>query len=647
MSNLSLRLAPVPLAQVEITGGFWEQRQQVNRCVTIPLEYQRCLETGRIDALRLQWQPGDADPPHIFWDSDTAKWIEAAAYSLAKAPDAALEALVDEVVELMAAAQAEDGYLNSHYQVVEPQNRWTNLRDRHELYCAGHLIEAAVAYYQATGKDRFLNIMQRYTDYIDTVFGPGEGQLRGYPGHEEIELALVKLYRVTGKERYLRLAQFFIDERGQQPHYYDQEAKARGEDPVKDYHGGGYDYCQAHLPVREQKTAEGHAVRAMYLYSGMADVALETGDLSLYEACQTLWQNATQRRMYITGGIGSLSWGERFTVDYDLPNEVAYAETCASIGLVFWAHRMLQLEPLGDYADVMERALYNGTISGVSLAGDRFFYSNPLSMDWQHQSYRPDLRFRTDLTPQRKEWYDCSCCPMNIARLIASLGEYVYGCNDEAAYVHLYVQGQADLEAAGQRITLAQETAYPWKGEVAITVNCDAPAMWTLALRWPGWCRELQVAVNGRQVEAAPLVDRGYVLMRRTWQAGDRVTLSMQMPIERLHAHPLVRENVGKVALQRGPVVYCLEEADNGPALYDLCLPQDARLDTNWDATLAGGVVTISGDAYRNSTAAWGDALYSSDISGSDRVRFVAAPYFAWANREPGEMAVWVRECGE
>jgi hypothetical protein len=306
---------------------------------------------------------------------------------------------------------------------------------------------------------------------------------------------------------------------------------------------------------------------------------------------------------------------------------------------------MLQLEPLGAYADVMERALYNGTISGVSLAGDRFFYSNPLLMDWQHQSYRPDLRFRTDLTPQRKEWYDCSCCPMNIARLIASLGEYVYACNSEAAYVHLYVQGQADMQLAGQRITLAQETAYPWKGEVTITVNCDAPAVWTLALRWPGWCRDMQVAVNGRQVEAAPLLDRGYVLIRRTWQAGDRVTLALQMPIERLRSHPLVRENVGQIALQRGPVVYCLEEADNGPALYDLCIPPDAQLDTGWDAALAGGVVTISGDAYRRSTAAWGDALYSADIEANEPVRFVAVPYFAWANRKPGEMAVWVREC--
>ncbi|MGI6374845.1 MAG: glycoside hydrolase family 127 protein [Anaerolineae bacterium] len=635
---------PVSLQQVDIEGGFWAQRLQVNREVTIPLEYQRCSETGRIDALKLQWKPGDPNPPHIFWDSDVAKWIEAAAYSLAKAPDAELDALVDGVVDLMAAAQGEDGYLNSHYQVVEPQNRWTNLRDRHELYCAGHLIEAAVAYYQATGKDRFVSIMRRYADYIDSVFGPGQGQKRGYPGHEEIELALVKLYQATGERRYLALSQFFVNERGTLPHYYDREAEARGEDPVNDYHGGGYDYCQAHLPVREQETAEGHAVRAMYLYSGMADVARETGDATLYEACQTLWHNVTQRRMYVTGGIGSLSWGERFTVDYDLPNEVAYAETCASIGLVLWAHRMLQIEPRGDYADVMERALYNGTISGVSLAGDRFFYSNPLLMDWEHQQYRPDLRYRTDLTPQRKEWYDCSCCPMNIARLIASLGQYLYGQTDDALYVHLYAQSTAELTVGGRQVMVSQTTAYPWKGDVTLTVTADGPGMWTLALRRPGWCRDMQVTVNGREVAIEPLLRDGYVLLRRTWQSGDIVTLSLAMPIERLRAHPLVREAVGKVALQRGPVVYCFEEADNGKALFDLALPSEAALQVDWDAELAGGVVTIGGEGLRDSVSSWGDVLYRPDAPATEPARLVAVPYFAWANRAPGEMAVWIRE---
>jgi len=638
-------LRPVPLKQVGIEGGFWAQRLEVNRRVTIPLEYQRCSETGRIDALKLEWRPGDPNPPHIFWDSDVAKWIEAAAYSLTKVPDSELESLVDSVVDLMAAAQGDDGYLNSHYQVVEPDNRWTNLRDRHELYCAGHLIEAAVAYYQATGKDRFLGIMRRYADYIDNVFGPAPGRKRGYPGHEEIELALVKLYQVTGEERYLALSKFFIDERGTLPHYYDIEAEARGEDPVKDYHGGGYDYCQAHLPVREQTTAEGHAVRAMYLYSGMADVARETGDASLYEACKTLWHNVTQRRMYVTGGIGSLSWGEGVTGDYDLANEVAYAETCASIGLVLWAHRMLQIEPRGVYADVMERALYNGTISGVSLAGDRFFYSNPLLMDWEHQQYRPDLRYRTDLTPQRKEWYDCSCCPMNIARLIASLGQYIYGQTADAVYVHLYAQSTAELAVAGRRIALSQATAYPWKGDVTLSLQADGPADWTLALRYPGWCRDMQISVNGREVAIEPLLSDGYVLLRRTWQSGDTVVLSLAMPVERLRAHPLSRETVGKVALQRGPVVYCFEEVDNGKALYGLLLPRDAALHVDWDAELAGGVVTITGEGLRESTAAWGDELYRTDAPGTEPVLLKAVPYFAWANRTPGEMAVWTREC--
>jgi len=637
------RLKPVPLSKVKIDSPFWEPRQEMNRTVTLPIEYEQCKKTGRIDAWKLDWKPGQPNPPHHFWDSDVAKWIEAVGYTLATHPNEALERLTDGVIDMIADAQQEDGYLNIHFTVVEPENRWKNLRDMHELYCAGHLMEAAVAYYEGTGKRKLLDVLCRYADYIASVFGPNEGQKRGYPGHEEIELALVKLYRATGERRYLDLANFFIDERGRQPHYYDIEARERGEDPAR-FHHGKYDYNQSHLPVREQTTAEGHAVRAMYLFSGMADVAAETGDETLLAACKRLWKNVTERRMYITGGIGSSSVGERFTYDYDLPNDLAYAETCAAIGLVFWAHRMLQLERDSVYADVMERALYNGVLSGVSLDGKRFFYANPLEVDPKRYEHRPDLFRRSSVSPTRQEWFGCACCPPNIARLLASLGQYVYSQGDGEIYVHLYVGGQAELNLDGQPVILTQETRYPWEGAIQITVQPREEANFTLALRIPGWSREATLEVNGQSVEVPPLMEKGYVKVNRDWKPGDTVTLSLPMPVERIEAHPAVGVNCGRIALQRGPLVYCLEEVDNGPHLHDIALPRDTMLRAEFDEDLLGGVVVISGEALRRDTSDWDSKLYQPAPSATKSVPFKAIPYYAWANRTPGEMLVWIRE---
>ncbi|MHC5035513.1 MAG: glycoside hydrolase family 127 protein, partial [Planctomycetota bacterium] len=356
------RLLPIPLQRARIEGGLWAERMRVNREATIPHVYRKCRERGRTEVWKLLVGPGRTGArSHQFWDSDVAKWMEAAAYSLAAFPDARLERQIDDLVDLMAAAQMDDGYLNSHFQLTAPANRWANLRDNHELYCAGHLMEAAVAYYEATGKRKFLDVMCRYADHIDRTFGPDKGKKRGYPGHEEIELALVKLHRATGEGRYLDLARFFIDERGREPKYFVAEARARGEGMPP--WAGGLHYWQAHAPVREQTTAEGHSVRALYLYSGMADVAAETGDANLLSACRRLWRNIVRRRMYVTGSVGSSAHGERFTFDYDLPNETSYAETCDNIALLFWAHRMLQIEEDGEYADVMELALHNGVLA--------------------------------------------------------------------------------------------------------------------------------------------------------------------------------------------------------------------------------------------------------------------------------------------
>ena len=417
------KLSALPIKSIKIWGGFWGPRIEINRTYTIPHIYSQFEQTGRISAMKLDWKEGQCNKPHIFFDSDVAKWIEASAYSLINHPDPNLENQIDTCVDDMAKAQTSDGYINSYFLSLEPENRWTNLRDRHELYCAGHLIEAAVAYEKATGKHKLLDIMCRYVDQIEQIFGPGEYQKHGYPGHQEIELALVKLYRLTGEKRFLKLAQYFINERGKQPYYFDLEARERGEDPTqyKFFNYGNYTYCQAHKPVREQEDVVGHAVRAMYMYSGMIDVGMEVEDYSLIRACQRLWPKLIERRMYITGGIGPTGTNEGFTVDFDLPNETAYAETCASIALAFWAHRMVQVEPDRKYSDVIERVLYNSILSGVSVDGKTFFYANPLAR-------YPEEVFvaRDSETQERQDWFNCACCPPNLARLLAGLGEFIY-----------------------------------------------------------------------------------------------------------------------------------------------------------------------------------------------------------------------------
>ncbi|NJM08662.1 glycoside hydrolase family 127 protein [Candidatus Gracilibacteria bacterium] len=626
--------APLPLTQVMFADTFWAPRIALTRTQTLPFEYEQCKQTGRIDALRLDWRPGQEPQPHIFWESDVAKWLEAASYSLATTADPALEALVAEVIDLLAAAQQPDGYLNVYFTVVAPGNRWTDLRDAHELYCAGHLIEAGVAHFEATGKRSLLAVVQRYADHIDTTFGPGEGQLRGYCGHEEIELALMKLARVTGEQRYARLSQFFVEERGQQPFYFEAELHQRRrpgffgtripQDPAA--LTPFRQYNQSHAPVREQHEVVGHAVRAMYLYSAMADVAMATGDQSMRAACERLWQHLTTRRLYITGGIGSSAHNEGFTSDYDLPNDRAYAETCAAIGLVFWAQRMAALSGDGCYVDVLELALYNGVLSGISLDGRSFFYANPLASNGD---------------VHRKEWFGCACCPPNIARLLTSLGSYAYAQHDAEAIVNLYVAGSAQFDFGDTTIRLHQQTAYPWAGAVTLMLSGDLPATFTLSLRIPGWCRAPQLQLNGAPVALAGIVNEGYLRLTREWQAGDELLLEMPMPIERIYAHPAVAANRGRVALQRGPLVYCVEACDHDVPLEALLLPRNAQLTAHFEPDLLGGVVVLRGIAH---AASWPDQLYQHDMPIAEPVAFTAIPYYAWDNRAPGAMQVWLSE---
>jgi DUF1680 family protein len=618
---------PVSFTDVRIEDVFWKPRQETNRTRTIPYEYEQCKKTGRIDGFRPDWQPAEGQHRHIFYDSDVAKWIEAASYSLALHPDPELDKLLDEVIEGIASCQLPDGYLNSYFVNVAPDKRWTNLRDCHELYCAGHLIEAAVAHYQATGKRRFLDIMCRYADHIDQTFGTAEGKKRGYCGHEEIELALVKLYHATGEKKYLELSKYFVDERGRQPHYFDIEARARGEDP-NEWYGKTYEYCQADKPLREQRQVTGHAVRAMYIYSAMADLAGEYGDATLMPALNSIWDDVTLRRMYITGGLGPSGHNEGFTTAYDLPNETAYAETCAAIGFIFWSHRMLQLDCDSKYADAMERALYNGALSGISIDGTKFFYTNPLASSGQHE---------------RKDWFGCACCPPNICRLLASVGQYIYSCNESDVAVHLYVQGSAKVEINGQDVILRQKTDYPWDGRVTVSFEMNKPTKFGLRLRIPGWCRQWKLRINGEPVKAVPA--KGYVRLERQWTNEDIVELYMAMPVERVYAHPNVQANVGRVALQRGPIVYCLEQVDNpGIPLNSIILPRDTKFETSFCKDLLGGVVVLKGKAKYEAEKEWDGLLYRIGPPKLKNCEITAIPYYAWCNRGKGSMIVWIRE---
>jgi len=636
-------LTPVHFSNITIDGPFWAQRMKINRERTIPYEYKMFKGTGQIDSLKLGWEPGKepfsryfASLPH-FGYGGIYSWIEAASYSIATHPDSQLESLIDELVELIVKRQQPDGYMPPSYKAVEP-GRGALSRGP---------LEAAVAHFQATGKRTLLDVACRSVDYIDTVFGSELGKKRGYPGHGGIELALIKLYQITGERRYANLAKFFIDERGQQPHYFDREAIERGEDPARfwaglywsrsphiiaesNYTPTEYDYYQAHKPVREQNEAVGHAVSATYLYSGMADVAAEFDDEELRTACDRLWNHLTSKRMYITGGIGSSRYNEGFTTDYDLPNETAYAETCAAIGLVFWAHRMLQFECDGRYADIMERALHNGAISGVSLDGEKFFYVNPLASSGGIHHHH------------RRAWFECPCCPPNIMRLIASLGNYVYSQSETDAIVHLYVGGSASLHVAGQTVGLRMDTRYPWDGKVLITVEPETPASFGLKLRIPTWCREFSLKVNGRETKSIK-PQRGYLRIERKWKAGDCVELNLSMPIEVVRANPEVREDIGCVAIQRGPLVYCLEQVDNNVPLHRVVLPEDAKLEVRFEQDLLDGVVVIHGDAVVDDSDWDAPQLYRLAKEQRKCSKIRAIPYYAWDNREPGEMRVWIR----
>ena len=629
----------VAFTAVALEDGFWAPRQRAVRDSTLPFLYGQHEKFGMVDALDVHAPAGPLSIPFLhkpatpvmYWDSDWGKWIETAGYVLSLQRDPKLEAQVDAIIDKIALAQEADGYFNTYFQRRAPDKKWSNLRDWHELYCAGHLIEGAVAYAAATGKTKLLDVMRRYVDHIDRRFGPGPGQQRGYCGHEEIELALVKLHRFTGEARYLKLARYFIDERGRQPHYFEQEMRARGEEITSWFHRT-YEYNQSHRPVREQDKVVGHAVRAMYLYSAMADLAAEDGDAGLHAACERLWQDLTTKRLYVTGGLGPSATNEGFTRDYDLPNESAYAETCAAVGLVFWSHRMLLATGESRFADVMERALYNGAASGLSLSGDRFFYDNPLASRGGHE---------------RWTWHRCPCCPANIGRLVASVGQYVCSTDDTTLSVHLYARCRIDARVGEHAVKLRQETEFPWQGVVTMTLDLAAPASFALRLRIPDWSPDVTISVNGTRLDAAGPRDRGYLRLERSWAPGDVVRLDLAMPVRPLWARSELHFDIARTALQRGPFIYCVEEADTGVDVECIAIDAKATPETRFEPALLGGVMTLSVPALVIQKPASGDALYLDHPPSSRRTTVKAIPYPVWAHRASGTMAVWLRTIGD
>ena len=610
----------VNFSQIKITDKFWNSRINAVTNVSIPVCIDQTeVKTGRIRNFeKVAAKKGEKHEGIYYDDSDVYKALEAIAYSLSNHPDPLLEKKAEEWIDKIAAAQLPDGYLNTYYTLVDISKRWSDM-DKHEDYCAGHLIEAAIAYFNATGKRKLLDVAIRFANHIDSTF---RLQNRHWvSGHQGIELALVKLYKTTGNKNYLDLSDWYLEQRGHG--YFDRKL-------------GSKDYCQNRLPLREEPEISGHAVRAMYLFTGAADVAAAKNDTGYLKAIKKIWEDVVYRNMYITGGIGSSGRNEGFTVDYDLPNEAAYCETCASVGMVFWNQRMNLLTGESKYVDILERSLYNGALDGLSLKGDLFFYENPLASVG-------------DLS--RSEWFGTACCPSNIARLVESVGNYIYAKSNEAVWVNLFVGSTASLIIKDQKVELKQLTNYPWEGNVSISVNPEKPTEFDLLVRIPGWANnqpvpgdtyryltnsseKFSIAVNG--IPAIYKIANGYAVINKNWKKGDVVELNLPMPVRRIVAIEKVKDDQSRVALQRGPLVYCFEHPDNEGKVMDIVLPDKAIFKTAFKATLLDGIVSIQTQAPVAKISAGGLTVNSVN-------RIVTAiPFYSWANRGKGQMQIWV-----
>jgi DUF1680 family protein len=630
-------IKPVNFWEVKVTDEFWAPRMETNRLVTIPYLFKMNEETGRVDNFRIA--AGLKKGKHTgkrYNDSDVFKAIEAAAYSLKTNPDPELKKKIDELVSIIARAQEPDGYLYTA-RTIDPKNpapgagkeRWSNLRVSHELYNLGHLYEAAVAYYQATGEKNLLEVALKSADLLVKTFGPDK--LHAFPGHQEVELGLVKLYRVTGNENYLKLAKFFLDERG---HYHGGEVYPKSS-PFYIYNSE--EYLQNHKPVLEQTEAVGHAVRATYMYSAMLDVAALGGYPQYAQASEKLWENVVNKKLYLTGGIGSTGEYEAFGADYELPNLTAYAETCAAVGNTFWNQRLFQLTGDGQYIDVLERIIYNGLLSGVGLSGDKFFYQNPLASEGKYE---------------RSSWFEVACCPANAARFLATFPGYIYAHSDEEIFINLFVASTANFEFKNTRVEIVQKTKYPWLGLVDIGVNPSRVREFTLCIRIPGWTQgrpvpgdlyrylesgagQIIVRLNGKLLPVN--IDHGYLRLKRKWIRGDIIEILFPMEIKRVLANEQVAEDRGKVAVERGPIVFCAEGRDNGGTALNLALPDSSKLQQWYRSDLLGGVGVITGNGLV--VDARGQIIRKQNL--------FLIPYCTWGNRGAWEMAVWlIRKSG-
>ncbi len=613
------KMEPVDFSRVTIEDHFWKPRIEAVSKVTIPVcIYQTEVKTPRIRNFEKVAAHKGKHEGIFYDDSDVYKALEAIAYSLKNNPDPDLEKKADEWIDKIALAQLPDGYLNTYYTLEGIQNRWSDM-DKHEDYCAGHLIEAAVAYYNTTHKRKLLDVAIRFANHIDSVFR--QQNRHWVSGHQEIELALVKLYRTTGDKRYLELSDWYLQQRGH-GYYMDKP--------------GHQDYCQDTYPVKEQTQITGHAVRAMYLYSGAADVAAAREDTGYMNAMKLVWEDVVYRNMYITGGIGSSGRNEGFSVDYDLPNEHAYCETCASVGMVFWNYRMNLLTGDSKYMDVLERSLYNGALDGLSLKGDLFFYGNPLASSGNYS---------------RSEWFGTACCPSNIARLVESVGNYIFAKTDDALWINLFIGSSGSFTMNKRKTEIHQVTYYPWDGEVQISVTPEKQTEFSLFLRIPGWANgqpvpgntyfyvdhqsaEIAISVNGLPVDYK-LVN-GYAMIRKTWKKGDIVRLSLPMPVRRIAAIDEVKENRNRVAFQRGPLVYCFEHADNQGKVFNITIPDPVSFTAEYKPGIMNGIVVIQAETPVATISENGLSISTS------MKKITGIPYYSWANRGEGQMQVWV-----
>ena len=641
-----MKLETINIKKIHIQDSFWSKHVDLVRKEIIPFQWEamndciegaepsHCLENFKIAAGRKQGEFYGA----VFQDTDIAKWLEAVAFSLATHEDKELEKTADEVIDLIADAQCEDGYLNTYYIIKEPNKRWSNLCEGHELYTAGHMMEAAVAYYQSTGKRKFLDVVLKLADLLCEVFGQQEGQVKGYPGHQEVEIGLIKLYQVTQEKKYLDLAKYFIDIRGVGENYFLEEIAREGHTYIFPEFAH-YDprYSQSHLPVREQTTAEGHAVRAVYMYCAMADLAYEYQDEGLMSACEKLWNNVVRKRMYITGSIGSSGLLERFTTDYDLTNDCNYSESCASIGLALFGLRMANIKQDASYVDVVESALYNTVLAGIALDGKSFFYVNPLEI-WPDNCI--ERTSKEHVKSIRQKWFGVACCPPNIARTLASLGQYIYAKSDDTLFVNLFVSNQMLVELSQQEIQVSMQTKFPYENTYTMKVEGILEEAVKVALRIPDYASDYTVCVNGKMIPYKAVNGYAYVIL----EEDAIVEVNFEAPAKFVRANPQVRANSGKVAIKKGPLVYCLEEIDNGNNLSAIYVKTDTKI-KEYTSDLFGGSVGLALKGERIVDKDWAlNELYGEHPLCLEEVELKAIPYAYWNNRGEGEMSVWMKE---